>query len=68
MNNTFVKESERVVGGWKVHEDKTRELKLCISLMICINIQHIDCNMYEGVIIQLSTAIVDCYLIYDMTC
>ena len=68
MNNTFVKESEGVVGGWKVHEDKTRELKLCISLMICINIQHIDCYMYEGVIIQLSTAIVDCYLIYDMTC
>ena len=33
--------------------------------MMCINIQHIDYYVYEVVIMQLSTAIVDCYVIYD---
>ena len=34
-------------------------------MMCIIKIQHIDCYVNEVVIMQLSTAIVDCYVIYD---
>ena len=50
-------------GNGKGQEDREGGLTLCILLITCINIQHIDCHCIKRVIYQLSSLIVDFYYI-----